>query len=49
MVPLYRLWSQRADSNHRYTIDSDVRDNMVNAGWLVEGNGPDLASMCAPA
>lgn len=47
-VVVHRLWSQRADSNHRYTTQSGVRDNMVRAGWLAEGNGPELAVMCAP-
>jgi probable HAF family extracellular repeat protein len=47
-TPVYRLWSQRAYSNHRYTTDAGVRDNMVRAGWLAEGNGPGLASFCAP-
>lgn len=47
-APVYRLWSRRADSNHRYTTDRGVRDTMVKAGWLAEGNGPDTTVMCAP-
>ena len=47
-VPVYRLWSHRADSNHRYTTDRGVRDTMVKAGWAAEGNGPDITIMCAP-
>lgn len=47
-TPVYRLWSPGAGSNHRYTTDPGVRDNMAKAGWIVEGNGPDRASMCVP-
>jgi hypothetical protein len=47
-VPVYRLWNGRADSNHRYTIDRAVRDEMVAKGWQPEGYGPDPVAMCAP-
>ena len=47
-VPVYRLWNQRADSNHRYTIDRAVRDQMVAAGYVAEGYGTDPVAMCAP-
>ena len=48
-VPVYRVFSNRADANHRYTIDRAVRDQMVTKGWLAEGDGPDVVVTCAPA
>ncbi len=48
-VPVYRVFSNRADANHRYTTERAVRDAMVAKGWLAEGDGPDLVVMCAPA
>jgi hypothetical protein len=48
-IPVYRVFSNRLDANHRYAIDRAVRDQMVQAGWLAEGDGPDLVVMCAPA
>ncbi|MFO1315370.1 MAG: S8 family serine peptidase [Burkholderiales bacterium] len=47
-MPVYRVYSNRADANHRYTTDRVVRDGMVAKGWLVEGDGPDFVVMCAP-
>jgi hypothetical protein len=48
-VPVYRVWNQRADSNHRYTTDPAIRDRMVAQGGVAEGYGPDAVAMCAPA
>jgi len=48
-TPVYRAFSNRLDANHRYMIDRAVRDAMIAAGWLAEGDGPDLVVMCAPA
>ncbi|MBK9116219.1 MAG: beta-propeller fold lactonase family protein [Betaproteobacteria bacterium] len=48
-IDVYRVFSNRPDANHRYTTDKAVRDEMVAKGWLVEGDGPDLVVMCAPA
>lgn len=45
---VFRVWNQRTDSNHRFTTDANVRDQMVRDGWLTEGSGPGLAIMCAP-
>jgi hypothetical protein len=42
------VFSNRPDANHRYMIDRITRDEMVGAGWLAEGNGPELVVMCAP-
>ncbi len=47
-VPLYRLWNQRVDSNHRYTIDRFIRDQMVAQGFVREGYGPEAVAMCTP-
>ena len=47
-VQVYRVFSNRADANHRYTIDRATRDAMVAKGWLAEGDGPDIVVMCAP-
>ena len=46
--PVYRVFDNRADTNHRYTTDRAVRDQMVAQGWVAEGDGPDLVVMCAP-
>ncbi len=48
-VPIYRVFSNRADANHRYMTDPGVRDFMSTRGWLPEGDGPNLVVMCAPA
>jgi hypothetical protein len=48
-VPVYRMFSNRMDANHRYPIDSTVRDQMVGIGWIAEGDGPDQVVMCAAA
>ena len=48
-TPIYRVFSNRADANHRYMTDRAVRDQMVARGWLAEGDGPDLVVMCSPS
>ena len=45
---LYRLWNQRADSNHRYTTSTAVRSQMTASGYVAEGYGPDAVAMCVP-
>lgn len=47
-LPVYRLWNQRSDSNHRYTADPLVKAEMVAKGYLAEGYGPNAVIMCAP-
>jgi hypothetical protein len=47
-APLYRLWNQRADSNHRYTTDPDIKAAMIAKGYMAEGYGPDAVAMCTP-
>jgi hypothetical protein len=46
-VPVYRLVNQRVDSNHRYTTSTAIRVQMLAAGYLAEGYGPDGVVMCA--
>jgi hypothetical protein len=49
-MPVYRLYNNGmgAAPNHRYTTSTVTRDQMIAAGWVIEGNGPGLAFMCAP-
>jgi len=47
LMPVYRVWNNRLDTNHRYTTDRSVRDAMVALGWIAEGYGPDAVAMCA--
>ena len=46
-LPVYRLYNNRADVNHRYTTSLSVRSEMQSAGWIAEGYGPPLVAMCA--
>ena len=46
-TPVYRLWNQRVDSNHRYTTSTAIKAQMLAAGFLAEGYGPDGVVMCA--
>lgn len=48
-LPVYRVYSNRPDANHRYTTDRAVRDAMVARGWLAEGDGEDHVVMCTSA
>jgi len=51
-VPLYRLYNNRPDVDHRYTTSTATRDQMIASGWIVEGfgdyNGGPVKAMCAP-
>jgi len=47
-VKVYRLWNNRADSNHRYTTDAAVKAQMIASGYVAEGYGPNAVIMCAP-
>ena len=46
-VPVYRLWNQRTDSNHRYTTSAAIKAEMLAAGYVGEGYGPNAVAMCA--
>jgi len=45
-IAVYRLWNQRIDSNHRYTVSPAIRDFMLIQGYVAEGSGPDRVAMC---
>ena len=46
-TPVYRLWNQRADTNHRYIFDDLARRaEMIAQGWLPEGFGPLGVTWC---
>jgi len=47
-VPVYRIWNGRADANHRYVTDPDLRNTMVARGGIPEGYGPYGVAFCAP-
>jgi hypothetical protein len=48
-VPVYRVFDNRVDANHRYMVDRALRDLMVTQNhWLAEGDGADLVVMCVP-
>ena len=47
-VPVYRLWNNRADTNHRYTTSKTIRDQMLAKGYITEGYGENFVSMCVP-
>jgi hypothetical protein len=47
-TPVYRVFNNRADANHRYLTDRSLRSQMIARGWIAEGDGPDLVVMCAP-
>ncbi len=49
LVRVYRLWNNRADSNHRYTTDAGVKAAMLAKGYVAEGYGADATIMCAAA
>jgi hypothetical protein len=49
-MPVFRLYNngQGAAPNHRFTIDSAVRDDMItNKKWIPEGFGIGV-TMCSP-
>lgn len=47
MLPVYRLWNARADSNHRYTADPAIRAAMIARGYVAEGYGAEGVAFCA--
>ena len=47
--PVYRLYNNRADANHRFTTSLAVRQDMIARGWIAEGYGPDAVALCAPS
>ena len=47
-IPVYRLYNNRADVNHRYTTSLSIRSDMIAKGYIREGYGPLGVVMCAP-
>jgi len=47
-IPVYRVWDNRPDTNHRYTTDPAVRGQMVARGWIPEGAGIGVVA-CVPS
>jgi hypothetical protein len=47
-TPLYKLYNQRPDTNHRYTTNTTVRDQMLAKGYVLEGYGNPAVAACAP-
>jgi len=45
-VPIYRVFNQRKDVNHRYTTSTAIRDQMVAKGGVAEGYGPNAVALC---
>lgn len=45
-VPIYRVFNQRKDANHRYTTSTATRDQMVAKGGVAEGYGPNAVALC---
>jgi hypothetical protein len=48
-IPVYRLYNNRPDVNHRYVTSLAIRNAMALHGWIPEGYGPDAVSFCVPA
>jgi hypothetical protein len=46
-TPVYPVFGNRIDANHRCMGDRAVRARRVAPGWLAEGDGPDLVVICA--
>ena len=47
-TPVYRLYNNRPDVNHRYTTSLSTRSLMISLGWIPEGYGAIGVAMCAP-
>jgi len=45
-IPVYRLWNQRADSNHRFTTNMSIRQRMLQRGYIADGYGQDGVAFC---
>jgi hypothetical protein len=45
-VPIYRVFNNRRDANHRYTTSLAIRNQMVAKGGIAEGYGPNAVVLC---
>jgi len=48
-TPVLRTWNQRPDSNHRYTTNVALRNQMLAQGHVAEGYGPNGVAFCTPS
>jgi hypothetical protein len=46
-IPVFRLFNNRTDANHRYTTDIITKQAMISRGYVSEGYGPDGVAFCA--
>lgn len=46
--PVYRMFNQRSDVNHRYTGRIGTRDRMQGLGYVAEGYGDPAVAFCTP-
>ena len=46
-IRVYRLSNQPGDGSHRYTTCVAIKAQMLAAGYVAEGYGPDRVAMCA--
>ncbi len=46
-IPVYRLSNHAGDGSHRYTTNVAIRAQMLTAGHVAEGYGPERVVMCA--
>lgn len=47
-TPVYRVYNNRPDVNHRYMTSRFDRSAMLTSFWIAEGYGPESVAMCAP-
>jgi len=47
-LPIHRVWNQRPDVNHRFTMDPNVQATMMGRGHAAEGCGDPPVAMCSP-
>lgn len=45
-LPVYRLFNQRPDANHRYATTLAIRQRMIDQSWIPEGYGLVGVVMC---
>jgi hypothetical protein len=46
-APVYSVWNQRGDSSRRYMTNAAIKEEMLAAGYVAQGYGPDGVVMCA--
>lgn len=48
--PLYRVYNNGMGGapNHRYMVEPEIREAMVEWGWIPEGSGPNAVFACMP-